>query len=296
MWRRLAAGGFLFALTVTGFGATASAQRVDKNVIYGMYSGLALLLDVHYPERSNGIGIIFVHGSGWNAPLGWNARPLKDAATPQRLTAAGYTVFAVNHRATSRFQYPAPLEDVQRAVRFMRVNAATYKISPDVIGAFGGSSGGHLVSMLGTLDSEGMSDDPDPVNRVSAKVQAIVAVMAPSDLAKIRTPDGAVAVALLMGGRPNFEGKRFSVASPVTYVSKDDPPFLLIHGNADPVVPFEQSQIMEAALKGAGVTVKLIAVEGGTHNFGFGFKPDDPRAPDMFGEAIRWFERYLKRP
>jgi len=293
MSRIVAAGVCLFLVSCTG---TALAQRVDRNVIYGMYSGLALLMDVHYPETPNGFGVIFVPGSGWNAPLGWNARPLKDSANPQRFLAAGYTVFAVNHRASSRFQYPAPLEDVQRAVRFIRTNAAMYRINPDAIGGFGGSSGGHLVSMLGLQDGRGTPDDPDPVNRSSSRIQAVVAVMAPGDLRKIKTPDGAVAVALLTGGRLNSEGGRYAEASPVTYVSQDDPPVLLIHGDADPVVPFEQSQLMEGALKAAGVQVKLIPVAGGTHAGGFGFKPGDPRAPDMFGEAIKWFDSYLKRP
>jgi acetyl esterase/lipase len=119
-------------------------------------------------------------------------------------------------------------------VRFIRANAAAYKINPDSVGAFGGSSGGHLVSMLGVLDGHGTPDDADPINRPCSKVQAVVAVTAPSDLGKIRTPDGAVAVALLIGGRPNSEGRRVADASPVSYVSKDDAPFLLIHGVRTP--------------------------------------------------------------
>src|SRR5262245_11683364 len=104
--------------------AGASAQsRVDKNVVYGMYSGAAMLLDVHYPAKPNGVGIIFIAGSGWNAPLGYAAPPLKES--PQvgmyvpSLLQAGYTVFTLTHRATPTFRYPAPLEDVQRALRFI---------------------------------------------------------------------------------------------------------------------------------------------------------------------------------
>jgi acetyl esterase/lipase len=158
----------------------AQAPRIDRNVIYGMYSGLALLLDVYYPDKPNGRAIVLVPGSGWTASLGYDATPLKQTSTaatggPARLAEAGYHVFVVNHRATPRFQYPAPLEDVQRAVRFVRSNAATYRIDPDRIGAFGSSSGGHLVSLLGVLDGKGNPTDPDPINRISSKVQAVVA-------------------------------------------------------------------------------------------------------------------------
>src|SRR5262245_43128933 len=140
--------------------AVAVAQaRVEKNVIYGMYSGTALLLDVHYPARPNGFGIVFIPGSGWSAPLSYSATPLKNseqvAMYVPSLVEAGYTVFAVTHRATPTFRYPAPVEDAQRAVRFIRSKAAAYGIDPARIGGSGGSSGGHLVSMLGALDGAG---------------------------------------------------------------------------------------------------------------------------------------------
>src|SRR5262245_17621352 len=173
--RIVAAGLFVLAGSVT----SAAQARIETNVVYGMYSGTALLLDVHYPARPNGFGIVFIAGSGWNAPLGYSAAPLKESSQVEMyapsLTQAGYTVFAITHRATPIFRYPSPLEDVQRAVRFIRHNAAKYGISPTRIGGSGGSSGGHLISMLGTMDGAGDPSDPDPVNRESAKLQCIVA-------------------------------------------------------------------------------------------------------------------------
>ena len=124
------------------------------NQVYGMYSGLALLLDVHQPARSNGHGVVYINGSGWHGPLGLDAMPLKE--TPlgrpyiEAMCAAGYTVFAINHRAAPRHRYPAAIEDARRAVRFMRQHAERFGIRADRIGACGGSSGGHLVSLLGT--------------------------------------------------------------------------------------------------------------------------------------------------
>ena len=165
--------------------ALAAEPAVQSNVVYGMYSGAALLMDVHRPERPNGYGIILVSGSGWSALMAYSVVPLKSNSQSLQyarpLVAAGYTVFTLNHRALPRFHYPAAVEDVQRAVRFVRGNAAGFGIRPDRIGAVGGSSGGHLVSMLGTLDGKGNPDDPDPVERES-KVQCVVARAAPCQL------------------------------------------------------------------------------------------------------------------
>src|SRR4051812_41718807 len=177
----------LLGIILAATTASVSAQsRVDKNVVYGMYSGAAMLLDIHYPAKPNGFGIIFIAGSGWNAPLGYSAMPLKES--PQvdmyvpSLLQAGFTVFTLTHRATPTFRYPAPLEDVQRAVRFVRHNAARFAIDSARIGGMGGSSGAHLVSLLSTMDGGGDPNDPDPVNRESAKLQCAVARAAPIDL------------------------------------------------------------------------------------------------------------------
>ena len=130
--------------------------RVDRNVIYAMYSGLALLLDVYVPETPNGYGGIHISGSGWSAPLSPDARPLKEAGHVAHeaypMVKAGYTIFTINHRAAPRFRYPDPVHDCQRAVRWIRANADTYDINAKRIGAIGGSSAGHLVTMLGVLD------------------------------------------------------------------------------------------------------------------------------------------------
>ncbi len=152
-------------------------SRIESNRVYGMYSGLALLMDVHRPEKSNGYGIVQINGSGWHRPMSYDAVPLKDGPQTSMYAAplveAGYTVFSINHRAAPRFQYPAAVEDAQRAVRYVRFHAEEFGIRPDRIGAVGGSSGGHLVSLLGVLDGWGDPEDPDPVNRESAKVQCV---------------------------------------------------------------------------------------------------------------------------
>ena len=292
------------ALVLCGLSATASAQsRVDTNVVYGMYSGAALLLDVHYPARPNGFGIIFIPGSGWSAPLGYAAAPLKESNQVEMyvpsLTQAGYTVFVITHRATPTFRYPAPLEDAQRSVRFIRHNAAKYGINPARIGGAGGSSAGHLVSMLGTIGGPGDASDTDPVNRESARLQCIVARAAPLDLLRMSPSIAKEAVALLLGVRvieatpkTSVEYKTAWAASPINHVSPEAAPSLLIHGDVDQTVPFHQSEMMEAALKKAGVPVKLLRIAGGDHGPTF---PGATNPPDYKAEMVKWFDTYLRK-
>ena len=285
-----------YLLTLIAATALAAEGTVQSNVVYGMYSGAALLLDVHHPATPNGYGIIFISGSGWTTPMAYSSWELKSNGQSmlytKPLVAAGYTVFTINHRALPRFQYPAAVEDAQRAVRFIRHNAARFGIRPDRIGASGGSSGGHLVSMLGTLDRKGRPDDPDPVERESAKVQCVVARAAPTNFFKT----GISAVKFLGMAlvapvdKSSVEYQTYFEASPISHVSADDPPFLLMHGDKDETVPFAQSVDFEKALKAAGVTVKLIVVEGAGHGPSF---PGAIHPPDYMGEMVGWFNRHL---
>ena len=287
------------SILAAAISAFAADPTVQSNVVYGMYSGTALLMDVHRPVNGNGYGIIHVSGSGWTAPMAYSAPALKSNGQSLQyakpLVDAGYVVFAVNHRSVPRFHYPAAVEDVQRAVRFIRKNAASYGITPDRIGASGGSSGGHLVSMLGTLEGKGNPDDPDPVERESARVQCVVARAAPTNFFLMSNAGLAfLGMRAPAGTGPNatktVEYRTYREASPLYHVSSDDPPFLLMHGDKDESVPFAQSEEMEKALKGAGVSVKLLRVEGAAHGPTF---PGAKNPPDYLGEMVAWFNRYL---
>ncbi|MEZ5403164.1 MAG: alpha/beta hydrolase [Bryobacteraceae bacterium] len=286
------------ALLLAPAALLAAAPGVESNVVYGMFSGAALLLDVHRPATPNGYGIVYISGSGWTAPLAYSAAPLKSNGQSLQyakpLVEAGYTVFTINHRALPRFAYPAAVEDAQRAVRFVRHDAARFGIRPDRIGASGGSSGGHLVSMLGTLDGKGNPDDPDPVERESARVQCVVARAAPTDFFHMRS-NGFVPMSIPAGGeamrKASREYRTLAAASPVTHVSRDDPPFLLMHGDKDESVPFAQSIEFEKALRAAGVTVKLLRVDGAGHGPSF---PGATNPPDYLGQMVAWFDQHLK--
>jgi acetyl esterase/lipase len=299
----------LFGFTVAGEArsqekkpeAPAAAARVETNIIFGMYSGLALLMDVHYPANPNGYGIIFIPGSGWLAPMGYDARPLKDDALQvgvftNPLVAAGYTVFVIDHRASPRFHYPAAVEDAQRAVRFIRHFAKEYSISPGHIGAMGYSSGANLSSMLGVLEGRGDPSASDPVERESARVECVVAGGTPADLTTTQTPEGVAFISAYIG-RPFFPGQRqltggykdFEDASPLFHVGAGDPPFFFFHGDKDTVVPIDQAERMEQALEKVGVPAKIVRIPGGTH-----VNLIVPGGPDFLGDAVRWFDQHLK--
>lgn len=292
-------------LVVVCFGGSVEAQRrdrtpphrVEKNVVYGMYSGLALLMDVHHPVEPNGYGVIHVSGSGWTAPLGMGARQLKHSVHVQLeawpLVEAGYTVFTINHRAAPRFHYPAPVEDARRAVRFIRANAERFGIDPGRLGAIGGSSGGHLVSMLGLEDGSGDPDAYDPVDRLSAKVQCVVARAVPARQAELTN-------LLLLGYRvmgrydEQSEEKRVGrLAYPLAHVSSDDPPVLLLHGSDDPIVPVGDARVLADALEAVGVPVKLIVVEGAGH--GPNIRGNGTTASEVYATAVEWMDTHLKR-
>lgn len=182
--------------------AAGGSGSVDRNVVFGTYSGSALLMDVYKPTTPNGYGIVVINGSAWYRPLGYDAPMLKDSAelmsVVQRLSAAGYTAFVINHRAAPRFHVQNIIEDAQPAVRFVRGNAKAYGIRADRIGAVGASSGGHLVSMLGTMDGNGDTDAADPIDRESSKIQAAVTFYAPVDLrGEADTPANAATITSL---------------------------------------------------------------------------------------------------
>jgi acetyl esterase/lipase len=275
--------------------------QVEKNVVYGMHSGLALLMDVYYPDVPNGLGIIVANGSAWHAQPGYDSVQLKEGPGSDnagRLADAGFTVFSFNHRAAPAFRYPAAVEDGQRVVRFVRYNASRYRIRPDSIGAFGSSSGAHIVAMLGLLGGASDQDDPDLVNRESAGIQCVVGRATPSDLRTILTPLAAgissfIGMPFQAGPRPTTESslsyKLYREASPRFNVTKDAPPFLLIHGDADSTVPYEQSEILRDGLVAAGIQVELVRIRGGEHRPGSG--ASDP--VDLFSRVTSWFERHL---
>jgi acetyl esterase/lipase len=302
MMRRLAS---LIACATVAFGAHAApaakplAPRVEVNVVYGMYSGLGLLLDVYHPVKPNGFGIVFISGSGWQADQSYGATPLKSQQIPlwgPPLFAAGYTVFAINHRAAPRFHYPAAIEDVQRAIRFIRHNAAAYGIDPAHLGGVGGSSGGHLLGLAAMLAAPGDAASADPVERESAALQAVVLRAPLLDLRTVGTVDGDAYITSFMEAPPSnaSAAAAYASASPITHVKAASPPVLLLHGDADVLVPLSQSQAMEQALRAAGVPTRLVRIPGGIHGADFGAAQRRGDWPDYHAATVSWLDQYLR--
>ena len=277
----------LIALRPPTLLAQADETRVERNVVYGMVSGAALLMDVYRPADPNGVGIVWINGSGFHAPLPYEMWQLKRRSPRQHILDAGYTVFVINHRGAPMFRYPAAVEDAQRAVRFIRHHAERHGIDPDRIGAVGSSSGGNLVAMLATLDGEGRSDDQDSVERESSKIQVAVAAAGPMDLTIVdpEKSHGAMAMRVsYMGAPPGRDAPQYEQASPIFHVTPDDAPILLIHGQNDRTVRPVQSDRMYEMLQEQGVESRLVRIPGGGHG------ANDP------SESARWLNRHLLDP
>jgi acetyl esterase/lipase len=204
-------------------------------------------------------------------------------------------VFAINHRAAPRFHYPAALEDVQRAVRFVRYHAKDYGIDPARLGGVGGSSGGHLIGLVAMLAAPGIPDDADAVNREAATLQTVVLRATPSDLRLMGGVPQVVSFMERVADATPDDKLAYAAASPITHVSNASPPTLLLHGDSDDTVPYQQSVALEAALKAAGVAVKLVTIAGGEHGPNFGL-PDQPHVqlPLAFKETVSWLDVHLK--
>ena len=269
-------------------GANAAVQR---DLVYKRVNGEVLTLDLYCPAKFSGPlpVIVWIHGGGWS-------RGRKEQCPAVSLVDDGYAVASIDYRLTSVAPFPAQIEDCKAAVRWLRANASKYNLNPDLIGVWGRSAGGHLAALLGTSggvrELEGTGDNMS----YSSRVQAVCDVSGPSDLLGLyqeasqssaaKSGKAMSAVAALVGGSAEQNQTKAIAASPIHYVSKDDPPFLIIHGNEDSTVPVTQSESFAAALKAAGVETTLEIATGRGHGVG----------GQRFQLMIKtFFDKYLKK-
>jgi alpha-L-fucosidase 2 len=248
-----------------------------------MADGHALTMD-YYAAKGNGrhpIAII-IHGGGYH---GGDSKSGSEAYVADFLTPAGYAVFSVNYRLAPRYPYPFMVQDVQRAVRFIRYNAAKWDADPDEIALVGGSAGGFLSNMVGLLNTGGDPAATDPVDRVSARAQAVVSLYAQSSFEFVPLNED---VHRLLDPLIAEKGEKEAIreASPITYVSRDDPPFLEILGDEDEYIPFSEATNLQTALEKVGVRCDIIRIPGGKHGTGGWNKL--PNVPDWEREMIEW--------
>jgi acetyl esterase/lipase len=264
--------------------------KVEKDIPYASTKNpkqtLDLLLPVS-PKNDKPLPVVVnIHGGAWQA-----GDKSQGVGAIMSLVGTGeYAGATIEYRLTDEASWPAQAFDCKAAIRWIRANAEKYHLDPDRIGVIGASAGGHLVAILGTSgDVEALEGDLGPYKGVSSRVKCVVDEFGPSDLATMMdypsTTDHKSARApesKLVGGAILDKLDVAKAASPITYVTKDDPPFLIIHGDKDPTVPFNQSERLTKALKDSGVDVRFIKVEGGAHG-GFQNPELSKRTHQFFG-------------
>ena len=244
----------------------AKLGAVERNVTYCTNGGVAQKMDVYYPAKATdgrAPMVMYVHGGGFTSGDKADGAGAKDIP---ELLGRGYVVTSVNYRLAPQAKFPAMIEDVKCAVRYLRANAASYGVDPNRFGAWGGSAGGTLVSLLGLADASAGFDTTGGNTSQSSRVQAVVDMFGPSDFTSAFEGGGSQLLNSVAGtsDRTSTAVKAFS---PVTYVSKDDPPFLILHGDQDALVPLSQSQELYDALRNAGVPATLTVVRHAGHGF-----------------------------
>jgi acetyl esterase/lipase len=241
--------------------------RWVSDIAYRSDTGEAGLLDVVIPENpgdSRLPALVFVHGGGWRS--GSKHRPLF-VLPALRYAAAGYVCITINYRLAQEAPFPAALEDVKTAVRWLRAHADEYNVDPDRIGAFGNSAGAHLALMLAlTTPDAGFDGGLYPDH--SSAVQALCAAAVPADLG-VWVPsngDPSEGMSVFLAGSSGSLSERAAAASPVRYVRADAPPMLLIHGTDDTTVPVEPLDRFVAAMRDAGhPDLEYLRIEGAGH-------------------------------
>ncbi|MGB2501480.1 MAG: alpha/beta hydrolase fold domain-containing protein [Mariniblastus sp.] len=235
--------------------------KTKRNIVYKETDEEELKCDIFIPSgRGPFPAILAVHGGAWRS--GTKFAMLRHA---WRMVAAGYVVVAIDYRHAPRYKFPAQIHDCKHAVRWMRANADEYKIDVERVGAFGYSAGGHLVALLGTTNpQDGLEGEIEPsVSGFSSKIQCVVAGGAPCEFSWV-APDSNVLVYWL--GKSRAESPEvYQLASPTTYISADDPPFYLFHGNSDWIVPWESSFKMHQQLLDANLESQHEIAKGNGH-------------------------------
>lgn len=287
------------ALLLGAFTSHAAAQQARlkevRDVVYGQAGGRDLHVDLTYPAAASGLRpvVVYVHGGGWKTGSHHTART-------RLLARAGYFCVSVEYRLSGEAIWPAQIHDCKAAIRWVRANAAKYRLDPERIGVWGHSAGGHLAAMLATSSGvsalEGRSGNPGH----SSSVACALSAYGPADLlAMVRQPSRIdrrspkSPEALLLGAPAHTVPQRALQASPITYVDAKDPPMLLQHGIEDGTVPVGQSDLFAQALRQAGVEVRYERLPGVDHAFR-GATEEQLNAIEA--STLKFFNKHLGQP
>jgi acetyl esterase/lipase len=247
--------------------------EVLKDVEYGKGGGRPLRMHLLRPktrsERPLPV-VVWVHGGAWmegNRDEGLRRLP--------RLVRRGYLCASIEYRLSPESTFPAQIEDCKCAIRFLRANARQYGLDPNRIGVWGASAGGHLVALLGTTGGVKALEGKGGWEKQSSRVQAVVDFFGPTDFLKMdaagsrfRHDAPGSPESRLIGGPIQENKEKVARANPISYITKNTPPFLILHGEKDDIVPLNQSELLSAALTKTGVEVTFRVVKGAGHGFG----------------------------
>lgn len=291
---------FILLLVIIGFGYQATKKKpvpaktqlqafeVQKNITYCQPDGQPQLLDLYQPNSAGKHPlVVHIHGGSWTSGQK-NADDMAEYLG--RLATAGFAVASINYRLAPAKTYPAQLQDAKCAVRFLRTKATDFNLTTDKIGVIGESAGGHLAALLATtpgLPQYETSEYP----KASDAVSAVADLFGPSDLASYATPDSQLGMAL-----KSFLGTSSAAsASPTSYVTENSPPFLLVHGDSDVIVPMSQSEELYNLLRSKNVSASLITVTNAGHGLEL-VKGDaiHPSIDEIQTSVQSFFKAYLR--
>jgi len=303
MLHRLLCITLLLAINSQTLHAQAPEVTVKEDVIYGRKHGVALTMDVFTPKANrNGAGVIMVVSGGF-----FSSKEAINRAFFNVMLARGYVVYAVVHGSQPKYTIPEIVDDMNRAVRFIRFHAREYDVDPERLGIMGASAGGHLSLMMGCASREGNPSARDPVDRVSSKIAAVGCFFPPTDFLNYgKEGEVALGTGILQGFWPAFDfqtldGKRGFIPvddmekrkevgkqiSPVYHVTKNSAPSLIIHGDADKLVPIQQAELIIARFKENNVPCELVVKPGKAHGWA-GIDKDITIFAD-------WFDKHLAK-
>lgn len=265
-------------------------RTITPDVIYGHKAGMALTYDVVRPTQPNGAAVLFMVSGGWVSQWGdpnGAIRAEKPAGLNlfEKIVDRGYSLFLVRHGSSPHFKVPDAVSDVRLAIRHIRSQSDKFGIDPNRIGVCGGSAGGHLSLILGSLGDDGDATGKTALDKVSSRVQAVVAYFPPTDIREY------VNHKTLSESFPAivFPENEADDVSPLLAVTSDDAPTLLIHGDKDELVPISHSERYNEAMKKAGAQCELIVMKGAAHGF-----PGE-QGTQAETALLDWFDKYLAK-
>jgi acetyl esterase/lipase len=264
-----------------------------EDVVYASVGGRDLHMNLAWPQDPPALPmpvVVWIHGGGWTGGdhLGTENLPLAER---------GYFTANVEYRFSQEAIFPAQIHDCKAALRYLRAHAREYRLDPSRFGVWGASAGGHLAALVGTSAGVAALEGDLGYAEQSSAVQAVVDVCGPTDLTHWIQPPVADAAGVtavlnqLLGGPWTERLEVARAASPLSYVGSGSAPFLVVHGEVDDVVPIDQSERLDAALRATGIQSQLIRVKGGGHGFG----PDcDPGPERLLELGYEFFDRWLR--